>query len=69
MPVWLQAGALPGLDEEHLADQDAVCALQSVDGAPQADGCAGMSASKNWRNGTEKIKTAFFEGEAGIKLA
>jgi len=28
-----------------------------------------MSASENWRNGTEKIKTAFFEGEAGIKLA
>ncbi len=62
VPVWLQAGALSGLDEEHLADQDAVCALQSVDGATQADGCAGMSASKNWINGAEKIKTVLCQG-------
>ena len=37
-PVWLYEGALPGVEEDHVAAQDAVCAVQPVDGAPYLDG-------------------------------
>ena len=44
-PVRIHQGALPGVEEKHVADQDAVCVVQLVDGASQIDGGAGMSAS------------------------
>ncbi len=42
--VWIHEGALPAAEEEHAAAQDAVCAVQSLDGAPPIAGGAGMSA-------------------------
>ena len=37
-PVWLCEGTLPGFEEEHGPTRHTVCAVQSVDGAWQADG-------------------------------
>ena len=47
MPDWWCR--LPGIEEEHTAAQDAVCAVQPVDGAQTTleYGRAGMSAPKN----------------------
>ena len=44
MADWLNEGDVPGDEKEHAAAQDAVCAVQSVDGAPSIAGGAGMSA-------------------------
>ncbi|MNV30883.1 Transposase DDE domain protein [compost metagenome] len=45
-----------GGEEEHAADQDAVCAVQSVDGAPSIAGGAGMSAPENRQIATKAAK-------------
>ena len=45
--VWINQGALPGSEEEHVTAQDAVCAVQPVDGAPPIAGGAGMCAPED----------------------
>lgn len=45
--IWLYQGAQPGAQEKDAADQDAVCAIESVDGAPSIAGGAAMSAPEN----------------------
>jgi len=59
----IHQGALPGAEEEHAAAQDAVCAVQSVDGAPPIAGGAGMSAPEN-RQGAAKAVQAPRNGAA-----
>ena len=47
MPVWLCKGALPWAQEEYGTVGDAVCTVQSLDGARQIARSAGMSAPEN----------------------
>lgn len=46
-PVRVCEGALPGPEEKHAAAQNAVCAIELVDGTAPVDSNAGMSASKS----------------------
>ena len=65
-PVWLHEGALPGAQEEHGADRDALCTVQSVDGAPCADantGSPGVSGPKNGAKAAKGGATGILWGE------
>ena len=57
MPVWLRQGALPGIKEKHAAAQNAVCAVELVDGAPSVAGRTGMSASENRQIALNRTKS------------
>ena len=49
-PVWLREGTLPGPEEKQAAAQNAVWAVEPVDGSPPTDDGAGMSASESRGN-------------------
>jgi hypothetical protein len=46
-PVWIYEGSLPLAEEEHRPTRHTVCAVQSLDGAQQTDGSAGMSTPES----------------------
>ena len=46
----------PGAHEEHAADQDAVCAIEPVDGAPSIDGGAGLSAPEDRQMAAQAVQ-------------
>ncbi len=48
-PVRARDGALPGIEEEHGTAEDAVRAVQPVDGEEQVASAAGMSAQAGCR--------------------
>ena len=56
-PLWLWQGALPGIEEKHVAADDAVCVVKSVDGAPSITEGSGMSAPKNGPRAAKVAKT------------
>lgn len=49
-------GALSGLEEEHAAAQDAVCAVQPVDGAPSIAGSSGMVRLKTGEGPSKRCR-------------
>ena len=65
--VWIHQGALPGIEEEHVAAQDAVCAVQSLDGAPSIAGGAGMSAPEIRQMAAKAVQMARKGVESGAK--
>ena len=65
--VWIHQGALPGFEEEHAAAQDAVCTVQSVDGAPPIAGGSGMSAPEDRQMAAKAVQMARKGVESGAK--
>ena len=57
----------PGAHEEHAADQDAVCAIEPVDGAPSIAGGAGISAPEHRQESTSAEQTARKDVKNGAK--
>ena len=51
-------GALPGLEEDHSAVDDAVCAIEFVDGVRQTGGDTGMSACENRQSAKKNLGKA-----------
>ena len=56
-PVWLRQSALPGIKEEHVAAQNAVCAVELVDCAPSVSGRTGMRASESRQIALNRTKS------------
>ena len=48
---------LPGIEEEHRATGDAVCAVQPVDDVRKIDGGAAKNVSKNSANALQTGRT------------
>ncbi len=67
-PVWLYQGALPGAEEEYLAAQNAVCAVQLVDGSAQADGGQGMSAPESGKEAANPDEMGTCSGPSTAQL-
>jgi hypothetical protein len=59
-PVWLRQGQVPGAGQEHGQPDDAVCAVQPVDGAQTTfeHGGTGMSAPENGQRAVNGDKNA-----------
>lgn len=58
--IWLRESALPGIEEKHAAAQDAVCAVEPVDGPAPIDGDAGMSAPESRQISLNRTKSLQF---------
>ena len=60
-------GMQPMIEEEHAAAQDAICAVQPVDGAPPIAGGEGVSAPANGHMAAKAVQMARTGVESGAK--